>query len=187
LLAKKFPGTFLGSFESPIPNDQWKKEVNYWFKNGLAKLQLRLISIAVGPPDTTLRGWENTLPAWTKDSAEVTELVCNSQKVHNIEFKNFHRAGFIALGVIGGLLIIFPPFIRWPIIWCWRWREDVLSWTSYWQLQLQRMAAEDAGVKGWQNCEGDTPFLNPSDAEAGDLDASRRDNQGVPHPLWDVP
>jgi len=186
LLAKKYPGVFAG-FQNPIPNDQWKKEVDYWFKNGLAKLQLQLINIAIGPPDITLPGLQNVLPIMSGDRDDLVEMICSSQKVHNVEFKNYHRTGFITLIAIGGFLILCPVLIRSFYTWYWKQREDVLSWTSYGYLQLLRMAAEGVGVHGWWDCDSDTPYLKPLDSLAGDLDARRvNEINRRAHPGWKV-
>ncbi|KAH8590047.1 hypothetical protein B0O99DRAFT_655110 [Bisporella sp. PMI_857] len=177
LLAKKYPGVFSG-FQSPIPNDQWKKEVSYWFKNGLAKLQLHLINIAIGPPDTTLSGLQNLLPILSADRDDLVEIICSSQKVHNVEFKNYHRAGIIALVAIGGFLILFPIPFRCFYTWRWKQREDILSWSSYGALQLLRMVIEGVGVHGWLGCDNDTPYLKLWGSPAGDLDAARKNDEG---------
>ncbi|KAL5319167.1 hypothetical protein ACEPPN_012216 [Leptodophora sp. 'Broadleaf-Isolate-01'] len=183
LLAKKYPGVFSG-FQNPIPNDQWKKEVDYWFKSGLAKLQLHLINIATGPPDTTLPGLQNFLPIMSADRDDLVEIICTSQKIHNAEFKNYHRSGFIALTVIGGFLILFPILVRSIYTCYWSQREDVLSWTSYGYLQLLRMATEGVEVQGWRGCDSDTPFLESWESPAGALDAAREDARGHAHPKW---
>ncbi|KAF7554654.1 hypothetical protein G7046_g6760 [Stylonectria norvegica] len=138
LWAKKYPGVFSG-FQNPIPNDQWKKEVSHWFKIGLAKLQLGLVNVAAGPPDPSLVGLENTLPklAGSAGAEDMISMICNAQKVHNLEFKNYHLSGFVALAVIGGLLIIVPGLVRWCIVWGWGDREHVQSWISYDLLHLR--------------------------------------------------
>ncbi|KAH7313141.1 hypothetical protein BKA65DRAFT_517389 [Rhexocercosporidium sp. MPI-PUGE-AT-0058] len=145
LLAKKYPGVFSG-FQNPIPNDQWKKEVDYWFKSGLAKLQLHLINIATGPPDITLPGLQNFLPIMSADRDDLVKIMCTSQKIHNVEFKNYHRAGFVALIAIGGFLILFPVLVRCIYTCHWSQSENVSSWTSYDYLQLP-MVIELDGVR----------------------------------------
>lgn len=183
LLAKKTPGVFSG-FQNPIPNDQWKKEVDYWFKIGLAKLQLSLISIAIGPLDPTLSDLQNMLPSFTADRKDLAQLICSSQKVHNLEFKNYNFVGFIVFLVIGGgVVVVLPVLVQCLIIRLSKQSKYVLYWTSYAALQLQRMATEAAGVDGWERLEYDIPRLNPLDAPAGDLDVARVQNQS-PHPRW---
>ncbi|KAF7547002.1 hypothetical protein G7Z17_g8036 [Cylindrodendrum hubeiense] len=96
LRAKKYPGLVMG-FQNPIPNDQWKKEVEYWFKIGLAKMQLLPINIAMGPLDPTLPGMKDMLPNMASGRDDIVDIICSSQKVHNTEFKNFHSHGSLAL------------------------------------------------------------------------------------------
>ncbi|VUC30471.1 unnamed protein product [Clonostachys rosea] len=180
LRAKKYPGVFLG-FQNPIPNDQWKREVEYWFKIGLAKLQLFPVHVATGPADLNLPGLKNMLPLMSSGRDDIVDIICSSQKVHNMEFKNFHRAGFIVLVFFGGLLIIVPTIVTTFIVWRWRDRKDVLAWTSYGQLQLLRMATEGAGVQGWQGCNDDVPFQESRIASVGSLEFSE---SSPPHPKW---
>lgn len=183
LLAKKTPGVFSG-FQNPIPNDQWKKEVDYWFKIGLAKLQLHLISIAIGPLDPTLPDLQNMLPSMAADRKDLVQLICSSQKVHNVEFKNYNFVGFIVFLVIGGgVVIVLPVLVQCLIKRLCKQRKYVLHWTSYAALQLQRMATEAAGVDGWERLEDDIPRLNPLEAPAGYLDVARVQN-GRSHPRW---
>ncbi|OAA38475.1 hypothetical protein BBO_07113 [Beauveria brongniartii RCEF 3172] len=111
LLAKKSPGMF-SDFQDPIPNDQWKKEVGYWFNIGLAKLQFGLIGIAVGPRDPTLPDLQNMLHTLTVGQKDLENRICTSQKAYSPDHKNYNAAGLITLlmqriaiesvGVIGG-------------------------------------------------------------------------------------
>ena len=118
------------------------------------------------------------------DRDELVEIICTSQKIHNAEFKNFLRSGFIALIATGGFLILFPVLVRCIYTCYWSQREDVLSWTSYGYLQLLRMVTEDVGVQGWQGCDSDNPSLKPWLSPAGALDATRKDGNGRAHPQW---
>jgi hypothetical protein len=154
LLAKKYPGVFLG-FQNPIPNSQWKKEVDYWFKNGLAKLQLQLISIATGPPDPKLPGLQNALPIISYGRNDLVDTICGWQKVYNVEFKNYHRTGFIALVLIGGLLILVPVSARWIYSASRKPGDNVSSWNSYEPLELMGIVSEDASRQVWRNREHD--------------------------------
>lgn len=110
LLAKKFPGILEG-FQHPLPDDQWKKEVVYWFDIGLAKLQLELIRVATGPPDPTLPGLVNMLPVLSSGRSDIEKLICSSQRVQNVSFKNFHFAGLLAFLFLAVLLIVLEQLI----------------------------------------------------------------------------
>ncbi|KAK7417864.1 hypothetical protein QQX98_004339 [Neonectria punicea] len=182
LRAQKYPGLVVG-LQTPLPNDQWKREVLYWFKIGLAKMQLLPISVSTGPPDVTLPGLKNMLPVLSADRDDLVDIICSNQKIHDTEFKNFHRTGFIVLAAVGTLLVIVPAAVTSFMSWRWRQREDMLSWTSYGQLQLQRMAAEGVGIQGWKGFDDDVPFLEPHDLRAGYLNVNNKDD-AVPHPKW---
>ncbi|CAM1507698.1 Fc.00g045460.m01.CDS01 [Cosmosporella sp. VM-42] len=179
LRARKFPGVF-NNFQNPLPDDQWKNEVGYWFNIGLATLQLKFISISTGPQNQD--GMENVLPALSEGTRHDYEsIICNSQKIHNNSFKNFHRAGFIALAAIGGLLVFMPYiFIKSALAWGHRYKKAfVLEWVSYGQLQMLRMANEGINIEGWQDCGGEIPSL--AGKNIGSVDASLT-MHGKPHP-----
>ncbi|KAH7144499.1 hypothetical protein B0J13DRAFT_502588 [Dactylonectria estremocensis] len=179
LKAKKYPGLWDG-FQNPLPNDQWKKEVAYWFNTQLAALQLQFIRISTGPQDTT--GMENVLPILSEGSSHDYEgMICHWQKIKDNEFKNFYRAGFVSLAVIGGLMIIAPWFLIKLVVFWGRRKKNafVLEWISYGNLQLLRMANEEAGVGGWDKYDDEIP-LSPLgkniltvDVEASNVDGKR--------------
>lgn len=178
--AKKFPGIFNG-FQNPLPNDQWKKEVGYWFNTRLAALQLQFIRISTGPQDTT--AMINMLPTLADGSGhDVVGFICHSQKIKSGGFKNFHRAGFIALASVGGLMIMVPwLLIKCAVFWGRRRKKAfALEWISYGQLQLLRMANEGAGVEGWQKCDSEIPYL-PLDQNIASIDVEAT-TDGRPHP-----
>ncbi|KAL2671630.1 hypothetical protein Neosp_014220 [[Neocosmospora] mangrovei] len=169
LLAKKYPGLLAG-YQNPLPDDQWKNEVRYWFNIGLAKLQLQLINIATGPPDTTLPGLINMLPVLSAGQDDIVKTICSSQKIRNVEFKNYHSSGLISLVVIGGLLILvtsIAPYFPWV-----RNKNTARYWVSYGMLELLRMATIGGGVQGWTRRRG-VPILNPASTPAGDLRITR--------------
>ncbi|KAF7562399.1 hypothetical protein G7046_g1746 [Stylonectria norvegica] len=181
LRAKKYPGVF-NYFQNPLPNDQWKREVGYWFNIALASLQLQLVSIATGPAET--QGMTNALPALSTGSkAYIEGLACHSQKIHSNGFKNFHRDGFIALGVVGGLLVLAPwLLIQCALLWGRRRRKAfALEWFSYGHLQLLRMANEGVGVEGWRDCDAEMPLLTNRHELLATLDTGFATG-GQPHP-----
>lgn len=73
------------------------------------------VEIATGPPDPTLPGLENSLPAedeWaTNAGVNYTSIICGSQKIKDSSYSNFHKAGLIAFIVLGVVVIISPPII----------------------------------------------------------------------------
>ncbi|KPM39885.1 hypothetical protein AK830_g6665 [Neonectria ditissima] len=180
LKAKKFPGVFNG-FQNPLPNDQWKKEVRYWFNARLAALQLQFIRVSTGPQDSS--AMVNILPtAADGASHDVEGFICHSQKIKSGGFKNFHRAGFVALATVGGLMIVVPwLFMKFAVHWGGRRKNALaLEWISYGQLQMLRMASEGVGVEGWRNCDGEIPYL-PLEQSIASVDAEMMID-GRPHP-----
>ncbi|KAM3458982.1 hypothetical protein MY3296_000129 [Beauveria thailandica] len=187
LLAKKSPGMF-SDFQNPIPNDQWKKEVGYWFNIGLAKLQLGLIGIAVGPRDPTLPDLQNMLHTLTVGEKDLENRICTSQKAYSPDHKNYNAVGLITLLVIGGLVGGVLPFLKHRLLrGLSRQKNRALQWNSYSTLQMQRMAIERVGVIGgakWERLEADVPRLTPREASAGYLDIEHMDGDGRRHPKW---
>ncbi|KAK8144527.1 hypothetical protein G3M48_005708 [Beauveria asiatica] len=187
LLAKKSPGMF-SDFQNPIPNDQWKKEVGYWFNIGLAKLQFGLIGIAVGPRDPTLPDLQNMLHTLTVGEKDLENRICTSQKAYSPDHKNYNAVGLITLLVIGGLVGGVLPFLKHRLLrGLSRQKNRALQWNSYSTLQMQRMAIERVGVIGgakWERLEADVPRLTPREASAGYLDIENMDGDGRRHPKW---
>ncbi|KAI8712647.1 hypothetical protein NCS52_01363300 [Fusarium sp. LHS14.1] len=186
LRARKDPGMY-NDLQHPLPNDQWIREVEYWFMIGLAKLQLGVVNVSLGPQDPKNSGMRDNTTWVVQKRKDLMDYVCSSQKIHSLEFKNLHKAGFIALAVLGGLAIILPSLVLRTMIWWRKGQDDVLTWKSYGQLQLQRMAAEGAGVQGWKKGNEDVPLLDPHDQSSGDVDVRNVGVDGLPHPVWAGP
>ncbi|KAJ3475092.1 hypothetical protein NLG97_g9580 [Lecanicillium saksenae] len=186
LLAKKTPGVFMG-FQNPISNEQWKKEVGYWFNIGLAKLQFGLIGIAVGPEDPTLPDLQNMLHTMAAGSKKIEERICNCQKVYSPDHKNYNLAGLLVLLLLGGLIGGVLPFLKQRILRLLFRKENLaLQWNSHSTLQMQRMLIENvaSGEAGWERVEDDVPRLIPHDAPVGYLDIAYEDGNGNRHPKW---
>lgn len=186
LRAKKYPGLRHG-VQNPLPNDQWMREVEYWFMIGLAKVQLGVVKVALGPQDPDNSGMRDNTTWVVQKGGDLMDYVCSSQKIHSLEFKNLHKVGFIALAVLGGLSIILPSLVLRTMLWWRKWQDDVLMWKSYGQLQLQRMAAEGAGVQGWKRGIEDVPLLDPHDQPSGDVYVRNVGIDGLPLPVWAGP
>lgn len=186
LLAKKTPGIFSG-FQNPIPNEQWKKEVGYWFNIGLAKLQFGLIGIAVGPQDPTLPDLQNMLHTFAVGNKKLEKRICGWQKVYSPNHKNYNAAGLIFFLLVGGIIAVVLPWFRHHVLRSLSGTEDLaLLWNSHSTLQMQRMlienvVADEAGL--WELLEEDVPILKPPNAEAGYLNIDHKEN-GIRHPKW---
>jgi len=145
LLAKKYPGV-MDEFQNPIPDNQWKKEVAYWFDIGLAKLQLELIRVAQGPPDPGLPGLVNMLPVLAAGRDDIEGLICSSQRVQSIMFKNFHLGGLLAFLFLGGLVILVEKLIP-ALARRLSSRPAVIAWSERELLELHRQLL-DGGHEG---------------------------------------
>jgi hypothetical protein len=69
LLARR---SIMGGLQGPLPDDQWKIDMQYWFEVGLASMQQAMLDGALGLPKTTTG---ILLPPSTDEERKV----CNSQ------------------------------------------------------------------------------------------------------------
>ncbi|KAJ4159339.1 uncharacterized protein LMH87_008244 [Akanthomyces muscarius] len=186
LLAKKTPGIFTG-FQNPLPNEQWKKEVGYWFNIGLAKLQFGLIGIAVGPQDPTLPDLQNALHTFTVGNKKLEEEICSCQKVYSLDHKNYNGRGLLIFLAFGGVIAGVLPWLKHRLLRLLSRKENLaLLWNSHSTLQMQRMLIESVASGGagtWERLEDDVPCLIPHDALAGYLNIEHEEN-GNRHPKW---
>lgn len=183
LRAAKYPGVF-NYYQNPLPDSQWKSEAAHWFNARLAMLQLHFVRVATGPRDSTSAFVDSMDTASDAAGHDFRAAVCGAQKIHDGEYKNFHRGGFVALAVIGATLIVLPLVLIWGVMfWGRHWdRRFVLEWASYGNLQLLRMAHEGAGVDGWKGAGREVPWAEGG-GKIASLDVEARVD-GEVHPRF---
>ena len=139
-----------------LPDNQWIVEVSTWFAVSLARLQQKTVQYATGPPYTS-DGLEIVGPLNKED-----EQMCKNQIVRS-------QGGTISFSVLGVSIILIVGTILMATSLAidslvgfmrrkFRWKEyKSLQWTLDEQLQLQRLAYEEAGQGHWSGCAGSVP------------------------------
>lgn len=144
-----------GLFSGPLPADQWKTEVEYWFTTGLAKVQKGFVEYAKGPTNVL----ENTYISKPFDSA--SHQLCNSQKVRappGSGAVSFSTLGVAIILAIGGLLILSHTILEYITANVIATRNHkLIRWSIDDKLQLQRLAFEGAGMGTWKASMGSVP------------------------------
>jgi hypothetical protein len=137
-------------FQHFLPDNQWTIEVSGWFNTALAKIQLALVEIAVGPGLQNSSDFTVTAPSKPYDWA-----LCDAQVVRSSgQYLNFSVLG-IALIVSLCTFIIWLSFVidtatGWVQRWLHRGEDRRLQWLLEDKLQLQRMAYVGANQGKWE-------------------------------------
>lgn len=141
----------------PLPNNQWMIEVQSWFNAGLARLQRNMVEYAAGPPDMIDNG------SLLKFNHPLEDIMCHNQMVHSTsETTNFSMLG-LALVLIIGSIVIMTNLLLDTIVGFIQRRFKTgdhrrLQWIVDEQLQLQRMAYEEAGMGTWSGGAAPVPI-----------------------------
>jgi hypothetical protein len=138
--------------QSPIPNNQWQKEVTIWFSTALAKEQAWAVEWASGLRN--IDGSVISLPqAELQDAPTSKQLVaqCHAQLVRDSSsFMNFSVLGLVLVLVLGGVIILLGLSTDTVVGWI-RTRKGRKVWKAeQWHneetLALQKAANERAGL-----------------------------------------
>jgi hypothetical protein len=146
--------TSLGSGEVnvPLPNDQWIKELNYWFGMHLTNTQLQVVQYATG---TGNAAWDRN---WVAPAAE-DEWWCVNQIVQRNDYSSISMLGVILILCFGILFVVVNTFLD-RVVTAVRSRKHksvaMSPWRMHHVLQLQSMLYEALGAATW-NREALTP------------------------------
>ena len=136
------------SISDPLPDDQWMIEVDAWFKTGLAKLQKFMVDYAAGP--------QNVIHGTTiqKFNDSIGQSMCRNQKIHSTgNTTNFSVLGLALVLIVCSALILINLVLARLVEFIQR-KFKIggirrLQWITDGDLQLQRMAFEEAGMGTW--------------------------------------
>lgn len=144
-----------------LPNNQWMIEVSAWFAVSMAKLQQRVIEYATGP------GYiPNTMFLLRPEKDE--EKMCKNQIVRSsANTVSFSVLGVAIILILGTALIatslVLPTVIGLLRRWL-KWKDyKRLQWTLDANLQLQRLAYEEAGQGHWTGGASSVPVTKNRD------------------------
>lgn len=77
-----------GGYQGSIPDNQWQRDVAYWYSAALAGHQFSFVTAAEGPPDPNLRVWSQ------KPRNSIEDTLCKNQVSlrPRIELESVHWA-----------------------------------------------------------------------------------------------
>ncbi|KAK7192149.1 hypothetical protein PSPO01_01721 [Paraphaeosphaeria sporulosa] len=144
-----------GLFSGPLPKDQWKKEVEYWFTIGLSKVQKYFVDYASGPSNV----FNGTHISKPYDAP--SRQLCESQIIKAPPGSNatsFSTLGVAIILTVGGLLILTHMVLEYIVANVVPTKNyKLIRWALDDKLQLQRLAFEGAGVGSWNAGLGTVP------------------------------
>ncbi|KAI0411567.1 hypothetical protein F5X98DRAFT_380641 [Xylaria grammica] len=168
LIVKKLGSQSLASHKSldkniqgPLPDDQWKLDVTYWWNISLSALQATFINTACGSnnPDVSRLQTNATNPG--------QRSICDNQKILSTQYISMSIFGLYFTYITGFLITILSLAID-PILDYaqrrWKYREyENLEWISNETLQLQRLAYDESGQGEWSKCTDYVPVTAPDE------------------------
>lgn len=155
----------------PLPDDQWKVELQSWFAVSMARLQHAMVEYAA--PSTS----KEAMPvgAYLQEPLDAaSHAMCNSQKVslegETVSFSVLGVAVILAVGTAVVLIyLLLQPLVGWIQRRMKLGEYRRVRWVMDDKMQVQRMAFEEAGMGGtWTNLDGSVPVTQGRDV-FGDL------------------
>ena len=140
---------YQGTQTEKIPDNQWTIEVSSWMAVSMAKLQQLAVQYVTGPPT------ESDKASVVKPTTRYERAMCHSQKVRvSSGVTSFSVLGMSIILVVGSLIILTSLFLSSLVSTIRRkhGREDYrsLQWAMDDNLQLHRLAYEEAGQGHWR-------------------------------------
>ena len=184
-----------GAISAWLPNNQWQIETEGLFQMALAKLQAEAVAFArkenLGEYETLVYP-DSVSAAWDR--------MCKSQKIRSTSaYQSFSILGIAIIVVVGIVIIMLSFFIDVLIFWCYRrlpflrkYQYKRRQYISDGQLQLQRMAFEEAGYGDWRGYEEKVPTTKqwnqplsvPSEHTLGRIGFPRAGNTRTDEQSW---
>jgi hypothetical protein len=155
-----------GQFQGPLPDNQWKLELEHWFHHGLATAQRNNVERATGYEYPAFKQFFRS-PLYDGEKA-----ACKIQVVRSSAYTSFSVLGFSI--VIACAVMIIVTSLALPIIVERSARRTKvqanpkllhkrLEWTTNSVLQLQRLAHEGAGSSSWTAIDTVYPITIPDE------------------------
>ncbi|KAI0538441.1 hypothetical protein GGR58DRAFT_526242 [Xylaria digitata] len=149
----------LETIQGPLPDDQWKLDVTYWWNISLSALQAAFVDTAYGPSNP------DVFRLQTKPKGSGQKSICENQKILNAQYISVSVFG-LYFTYLTGLLVIILSLVMDSLFSCaqkrWKYKEyENLEWISNETLQLQRLAYDESGQAEWSNCTDSIPVTAP--------------------------
>ena len=146
-----------------LPDDQWIKELNYWFGTFLSGLQLETLHYVTSDGDPSHNKYIQ------KPTSADESWMCSSQVVRRGDFTSFSILGISLVLVLGGLIIFInmtlvgtvDSFRHTPLGEKTGWRTA--QWRAADVLQLQKMVFQGRGMGTWKNDMNAVPVTAPGE------------------------
>ncbi|KAK8137944.1 hypothetical protein PG984_001324 [Apiospora sp. TS-2023a] len=157
-----------GSYQGPLPDNQWQRDVKYWFEVSLSAWQKGFVDSAVGVSNPDVLSWVSA-PNNTEE-----HKLCNSQKIRSTTHASFSVFGLFFI-VSACILLTTVNVTLESMTKCIQQRCRLnpyarLEWTSNHTLQLQRLAHEELGMGEWTDCDKTIPIMLRPDVGLVPLD-----------------
>ncbi|KAK8088380.1 hypothetical protein PG997_003341 [Apiospora hydei] len=164
------------AYQGPLPDDQWQRDVQYWFQVSLAAWQKGFVDSAAGVSNPDVAPWVQA-PNNTEEYK-----MCESQKIRSSAHASFSVFGLFFI-VAACILITTVNMTLESLAACIqkRCRLDPysrLEWNTNHTLQLQRLAHEGLGLGEWTDCDKAIPVMRAGSqhAELASLDIGEKDH-----------
>ena len=187
------------TISQPVPETQWKREVQGWFEATLSKLQL-LQNVWVDVPRQYVESHAVTIAF--PDDIEL-QRQCHQQRVAATQ--THQNYSFFAIALIAIMSVLTPvvshslPYLKHFLPACHPNGHRLVGWQAEGLLQLHRMAMEGAGYIGWEKQSADIPRTEkattrlpqahmdwsseqPAALRYPYLDLAERDTKAIPAP-----
>lgn len=154
--------------QSPLPSNQWQREVQHWVGASLASIQGSFVEMANGPPGPQYDRFRKPPQNSTQ------QAVCNNMKIITTKYSSFSVLGISLILSFGTIFMLLDATLE-PIVDAIHARRRKkgkgntkatyasLEWNSNTLLQLQRLAHEHRGVGTWKMNGWSHPVTEPGE------------------------
>ncbi|KAK8055113.1 hypothetical protein PG993_000340 [Apiospora rasikravindrae] len=149
--------SMVSAYQAPLPDDQWQRDVQYWFQVSLAAWQKGFVDSAAGVSNPDVAPWVQA-----PNNTEEYKL-CESQKIRSSAHASFSVFGLFFI-VAACILITTINLTLESLAACIQKRCHLdpysrLEWNTNHTLQLQRLAHEGLGLGEWSDCDKTIPVI----------------------------
>lgn len=158
--------------QNPLPDDQWKRELDGWFDTSLARLQREVQDFAA--PKSGAKSGDSPVEL-DDDQAEM----CDRQVVKGDArggSVNYRLVPLIVVIILCGLILLLSLVLEHAVALLQRLSHKGLrrreDWVQHGKFQLQREVLSSTGVQGWRNVDRSVPWTR-SNIDGGSISEER--------------
>lgn len=155
-------GGFGFSLSANLPSNQWETEVMNWMNVSLSNSQRGTVTYS-RPSEFDIGGGVSSLEYMEHPQETELRRLCEQVKVRSATHTSFSVLA-MAVTIALGVLFILSDFVARRVVFFFQRRtghgnDKHQQWTDSSAFQLQRMAAEGAGIGPWRGTKDDVPTL----------------------------